>query len=129
MRAGHDVNEVAPRAGLAAGQMHLQHPERRRLAEDADPGRGVELSLARGRARAGWSNRGTERTAMGQLGEQAERTMQGNGIDDTTSSLPCNRYGRSATRHRGIRLPEFPVPAPPAGVAPACGVETPAPST
>ena len=32
MRRLGDLDEIAPRAGLAAGEMHLQHAERRGLA-------------------------------------------------------------------------------------------------
>ena len=78
-RAG-DVHEVAPRAGLAARQMHLQHAKLRRFAEDAQPGRGIELvrsCIERERVRA---IRAAERATMGQLGEEPERLMQHCGI-------------------------------------------------
>ena len=76
MGAGRDVDEVAPRARLAAGQVHLQHAERRRLAEHARPGRGIELApraVERERVRAIGA---AERTAVGQLGQEAERLVQ-----------------------------------------------------
>jgi hypothetical protein len=44
MGAGGDVHEIAPRAGLAARQMHLQDAQLRRFAEDAQPGRGISSS-------------------------------------------------------------------------------------
>jgi hypothetical protein len=76
MRAGSDVDEIATRARFAARQVHLQHPRLRRFAENAQPGRGVELVLPcieRERVRA---IRAAERAAMGQLGEEPERLMQ-----------------------------------------------------
>ena len=42
-----DLDEVAPRRRLAAGEMHLQHAERRRLAEHPRPGGGIEFVGAR----------------------------------------------------------------------------------
>jgi hypothetical protein len=75
MGAGGDVQEVAPRAGLAARQMYLQDAKARRLAENAHPRGAVELVLSRvERERVGAIGT-AERTAMGQLGEQAERLM------------------------------------------------------
>ena len=64
MGAGSDVYKIAPRAGLAARQMHLQDAELRRFVEDAQPGRGIELvrpRIERERVRA---IRAPERTAM-----------------------------------------------------------------
>jgi outer membrane immunogenic protein len=43
MGTSGDVHEIAPRAGLAARQMHLQDAKLRRFAENAQPGRGIEL--------------------------------------------------------------------------------------
>src|SRR5262245_43641211 len=79
MGGGGDVEEIAPRAGLAARQVHLQHAQRRRLAEHPRPGGAVELGLPaveRQRVRAIGT---AERTAVGQLGQQAERPMQDGG--------------------------------------------------
>src|SRR5215831_9890149 len=81
MGTGGDVDEIAPRAGLAARQMHLQHAKLRRFAEDAQPGRGIELvrsCIERERVRA---IRAAERTAMGQLGEKPEWLMHHGGTD------------------------------------------------
>jgi hypothetical protein len=75
--AGSDLHEVASRGRLAAGQVHLQHAERRRLVHHADPGRRVELALARVERERVGAIGASERTAMRQLGEQAERRMQG----------------------------------------------------
>ena len=75
MGAGGDVHEVAPRAGLAARQMHLQDTKPRRLVKDAHPGRGVELVLSRVERERVGTIRAAERTAVGQLGEQAERLV------------------------------------------------------
>ena len=38
-----ELDEIAADHRLAAGEMHLQHAQRRRLAEHPPPGRGVEL--------------------------------------------------------------------------------------
>ena len=58
MRAPPTISTRSRRAPrLAAGQMHLQHAERRRLAEHARPGRGIELVVRADRAPADWSNR------------------------------------------------------------------------
>ena len=71
-----DHDEIAPRAGLAARQMHLQDAKLRRFAENAHPGRGIELVLSRiERERVGAIG-AAERTAMGQLGEKPQRLMQ-----------------------------------------------------
>ena len=75
MGAGGDIDEVAARAGLAARQMHLQDTKPRRLAEDAHPGRGVELILSRIKRERVGAIGAAERTAVGQLGEQAERLV------------------------------------------------------
>jgi hypothetical protein len=65
MGAGSDVHEVAPCAGLAARQMHLQHAELRRFTKDAQPGRGVELVLPRIERERVRAIGAAERTAMG----------------------------------------------------------------
>jgi hypothetical protein len=75
MGAGGDVHEVAPRAWLAARQMHLQDTKPRRLAENAYPGCGVELVFSRIERKRVGAIRAAERTAVGQLGEQAERLV------------------------------------------------------
>src|SRR5215813_4043837 len=75
MGAGRDVDEVAARARLAARQMHLQDAKPRRLAEDAHPGRGVELVLSRIEREWVGAIGAAERTAVGQLGEQAKRLV------------------------------------------------------
>ena len=75
MGAGRDVDEVAARARLAARQMHLQDTKPRRLAEDAHPGGGVELILSRIEHERVGAIGAAERTAMGQLGEHAERLV------------------------------------------------------
>ena len=56
-RVRRDVDEIAPRAGLAAGQMHVQHAERRRLLEHPRPGRRRRARRRAIPARADWSNR------------------------------------------------------------------------
>src|SRR5262249_22109185 len=79
MGAGGNVHEIAPRAGLAARQMHLQDTKPGRLAEHAQPCRRIELILSRierERVRAIWA---AERTAMGQLGKEAERLVDHSG--------------------------------------------------
>src|SRR5713101_6927316 len=72
-----DVDEIAPGAGLAAGQVHLQYTERRRLTKDARPGRGVELVISNVERQGIRAIGAAERTAVGELGEQAERFVQG----------------------------------------------------
>ncbi len=65
MSAGGDIDEIAPRAGLATRQMHLQHPQFSRFAEYTQPSRGIELALSgieRERIRAIGA---AERAAMG----------------------------------------------------------------
>jgi hypothetical protein len=118
VRARRDIDEIAARPGLAAREVDLQDPERRGLTEHADPGRGVELVFARiERERVGAIG-ATERTAVGQLGEQAERTMQGNGIDRHHVKLALQSlWPQLPPAAADPDLPEFHVPAPPAGVA------------
>ena len=43
MGAGGEIDEIASGAGLSAGQMQLQDAELSRFAENAQPGRGIEL--------------------------------------------------------------------------------------
>ena len=62
-------DEVAPRARLAAGEMHLQDAERRGLAEHPRPGLRIEFVASRiERERIG-AIRTAERTTMRQLGQ------------------------------------------------------------
>ena len=75
MGASGDVHEVAPRAGLAARQMHLEDANACRVAEDASPSRGVEFVLSRIERERVRAIGAAERTAVGQLGEQAERLV------------------------------------------------------
>ena len=72
-RRGDDLDQVAARRRLAAGQMDLQHAHRRRFAKHARPGRGVQFvgPIVQGQ-RVG-AIRAGEGTAMRQLGQQAER--------------------------------------------------------
>ena len=56
-RRRDDVDEIAPRRRLAAGQMHLQHAEPGGLAEHPRPGRGIELVGAAVELAADSSNR------------------------------------------------------------------------
>ena len=80
-----DVDQIAPRARLAAGQMHVQHAERRGLGEHPRPGRGVEFVVARFQRQRIGAIGAAERTAVRQLGEQAERVRQAVRHD-------CHRY-------------------------------------
>src|SRR5258705_10776642 len=65
-----DVDEVAPRAGLAAGKMHMQHAERRGFGKHPRPSGGVEFAVARLEPKRGGAIRATERAPMRQLGEE-----------------------------------------------------------
>jgi hypothetical protein len=47
MGAGGEVDEIASGAGLSTGQMQLQDAELSRFAENAQPGRGIELVFSR----------------------------------------------------------------------------------
>jgi hypothetical protein len=76
MGAGGDVHEIAPRAGLAARQMHLQNTQPRGLAEHAQPRCRIELVLSRIECERVGAIGAAERTAVGHLGEQAERRVQ-----------------------------------------------------
>lgn len=88
--SGRDLDEVAAGGRLTPGQMHLQDPKAGSLAEDAPPGRGIELilpPLERQRVRTIGT---AERAAMGELGQKP----QGNGErwrGDDGSSLWCRR--------------------------------------
>ena len=67
------LDDVAPRRRLAAGEVHVQRAERRGFAEDALPGLGVELGrgpFERHRVRA---MRAAQRAAMGELDQNADR--------------------------------------------------------
>jgi hypothetical protein len=76
MRRGGDVHEIASRAGLAARQMHLQHAKIRGLAEHTQPSRGVEFTLSCVKGQGIRAIGAAERTAMGQLGEEAKGPVQ-----------------------------------------------------
>ena len=72
-RRRDDLDQVAAGGGFAARQMDLQHAHCGRLTEHARPGRGVQFIapiVQRQRIRA---IRAGKRTAMRQLGQQAER--------------------------------------------------------
>src|SRR6185295_16968871 len=45
-RRGNDLNQVAARARLSAGEMELQNAQRGGLPEDARPGLRIELAIA-----------------------------------------------------------------------------------
>ena len=57
VRRRGDRDEVAPRAGLAAGEMHLQHAEPGGFLKDTGPGLAYRVRLFAGPAPADWSNR------------------------------------------------------------------------
>jgi hypothetical protein len=59
--------------------MHLQDAKLRRFAEDAQPGRGIELVLSRIECERVRAIRAAKRTAMGQLGKKAERLVHHSG--------------------------------------------------
>src|SRR5262249_20790527 len=69
-------HEIAARARLATGEVHLQDPERARLMEHPRPGRGVELVVAGVKCKRVGTVRAAERATVGQLGQQAERLVQ-----------------------------------------------------
>ena len=79
MRRRHEIDQIAPRTGLAAGEMNLQHAERRRLADTRAQ---VAVSSSVGtrieRERIG-AIRTAERAAVRQLGKEAERLVQRHG--------------------------------------------------
>jgi hypothetical protein len=74
MRPGRDVYDIAPRAGLAARQMHLQDAKLGRLAEDPQPGQELVLSRVEGEGMR--AIRTAERTTMRQLGEEPKKLVQ-----------------------------------------------------
>src|SRR5262249_61786600 len=60
-RRGGDLDKVAPNTWLAAGEMDLQHAERRRLLEHPSPSRSVKFTLTtvkRQRVGAVWTAEG-----------------------------------------------------------------------
>src|SRR5206468_1295001 len=74
---GDDLAKVAPRRGLAARQMHLQHPQCGSLGEYAPPCRGVEFVGALFEFERIGTIRAAQGTDMRQFGEQAERRLDG----------------------------------------------------
>ena len=56
---GDDFLKIAPRGGLAAGKMRVQHAERGGLGKNPVPGFGVDFRSCGIRAPADWSNRGS----------------------------------------------------------------------
>ena len=102
MRGLGDLDEVAPRAGLAAGKMRLQYAEPGRLLEHARPGRGVEFVGARVECKRVRAVGAAKRTAVRQLGQQAERLVQRCGTVSghaTTPAAACPP-SRAASRSR-----------------------------
>src|SRR6202044_507028 len=79
MGRSRDLDQIAARARLATGEMHLQHAERRGFGEHAGPGRGIELVVARIEYERVGAIGAAERTAVRQLGKQTERGMQTHG--------------------------------------------------
>src|SRR5215470_5747435 len=75
-RRRHDVDEIAPRRRLAAGEVDLQHPEPRGLAKHPRPGGGVEFAFALVHLEWIRAVRTAERTAMREFGEKAERAVE-----------------------------------------------------
>ncbi len=65
LSAGGDIYEIAPRAGLATRQMHLQHPQFSCFAEYTQPNRNVELALSRIERERIRAIGAAERAAMG----------------------------------------------------------------
>jgi hypothetical protein len=68
--SGHDLREVPPRRGLAAGEPDVHHAERGSFAEDARPGFRIEgvayVGVARGVRAVGTA----QGAAIGELGDQ-----------------------------------------------------------
>ena len=90
--------EIAAGERLAAGKMHLQDAERRRLAQHPLPGSGVELgpgALERQRVRAIGA---AQRAAMGQLGEQRQRRIDRCGTPE--ASFDAAPSCREVLQHR-----------------------------
>jgi hypothetical protein len=56
-------------------QMHLQYTKLRRLAEDAQPSRRIELVLSRIERERVRAIRAAKQTTVGELGEQTERLV------------------------------------------------------
>src|SRR5262249_32005969 len=97
----HDVDEIASRRRLAAGEMHLQDPEPRGFAKHPRPGRGVELGVPLVHLEwigAVWA---AERTTMGEFGEEAERAVERLRRPAVTASISI---GATVGRH-GITVP------------------------
>ncbi len=88
-RRRRDLDQIAARAGLAAGEMHLQHAERRGLGEHPRPGRGVELVVALLERQRIGAIRTAERAAVRQLGQQAKRLRQFHGCGRRQFGRPC----------------------------------------
>jgi hypothetical protein len=76
MRCRRDGREIAPRARLTAGQMHLQYAERGGLCKYACPSLRVELVGSRIERQRIGAVRTAQRTAVRQLGQKAERAVQ-----------------------------------------------------
>ena len=74
-RGGDQAQKIAPRHRLAAGEMHLQHAERRRLGEHAAPVRSLKLARGALEVQRVGAIGALQRTAMRQLGEQRERRV------------------------------------------------------
>src|SRR5215475_13325612 len=97
--------------------MHLQHAEARGLAKHPCPGGGVEFALALVHFERIRAIGTAERTAMGELGEQAERIVErlpatgagvtvGSTVGGHSITIPaasCRRAPEAAWRHRPQR--------------------------
>lgn len=74
--SGRNIDEVTPRGGLAPGEMGLKNPKPGRLAEDTRPGRQIKLVFTRLQRQWIRAVRTTERTAVGELRQQADRPRE-----------------------------------------------------
>ena len=73
----HQLLEIAPGGGLAAGEVNLQGAEGRGLVDDALPDRGAQLVAGGGKLQRIGAIGALQRAAVGQLGQDRQGRGQG----------------------------------------------------
>ncbi len=98
--------EIAPDERLAAGEMHLQHAERRRLAQAPAARSRCRVRPRRARAPAGLSNRGNAAGSDGSTRRAAPRAARPRGRPGAViRAAPFCRRGPAASAARRRRPP------------------------
>src|SRR5262245_15534347 len=107
---GRDVDEIAPRRRLPAGEMSLQHAERSRLVKDPKPRPKVKLLLTRLERERIRAIRTSERAAVGQLRQQTDRRRENGCAVARHTKAPSTDIKVPKTKAPKIRAPKIRAP-------------------